>query len=438
MKIDLKNVFSYLIVFLIYFSYICGFFLNENSIGSGTYNGDIDWIWRNFEIFKNNSIINAITHKDFFGNRTPLLYLINYLFNPFINNIYSYRISIFIFSLLGPFLLYKCLKIKFKYINKKNLLIISSIIMLSPYYRTAAYWGMEINYAIISMLATYFFYLKIDFKNNNLRLQNLLFLILFSSLSIYFDQKFLFLPLLVFFKIISSNFTYKTKIISFFFYGILALPYVYLIYKWQGIVPLSTQQANTFTVTNLSRINFLHIEHLGYATSIIAFYTIPLFILIKFDSSQILKNKIFSKELFLILTLIIIYLIYLILNINFEFYTIEKYSRYNFGLGITHKLSILLFENIKIREIFTYLSFAFSSIILFLFFEKKLTEIFILIFFYFFSLFVFPIMQEYFDLVITFTFLLIFNKKIKINFKRTILFTTYFALYLVGCVIYYM
>ena len=415
-----------------------GFFLNENSIGSGTYNGDLDWIWRNFEIFKNNSLASAITHKDFFGNRTPFFYVINYLFNPFINNIYSYRVSIFIFSLLGPLLLYKCLKIKFKYIDKKNLFIISSIIILSPYYRTAAYWGLEINYAIISMLATYFFYLKIDFKKNNLSLKNLLFLILFSSLSIYFDQKFLFLPILVFFKIISSNFTYKTKIISFFFYMILALPYVYLIYKWQGIVPPSTQLTNTFTVTNLSRVNFLHLEHIGYATSIIAFYTVPLFIFIKLDSLQIFKNKIFRKELFILLTLLIIYLIYLILNIDFEFYTIEKYSRYNFGLGITHKLSILLFENIRIREIFTYLSFTFSSIILFFYLEKKLIEIFILFFFYFFSLFVFPIMKEYFDLVVTFTFLLIFNKKIKINFKRTVLFTSYFALYLVGCIIYYI
>ena len=70
---------SIIFTFIIYASYFLGFILNENSIGSGGYEGDLSWMWRNIELFKNNNLIEAIDHQDFYGNRTPLLYVINFL-----------------------------------------------------------------------------------------------------------------------------------------------------------------------------------------------------------------------------------------------------------------------------------------------------------------------------------------------------------------------
>lgn len=161
-----KKLSVYILILSIYFSYFFGFFYNENSIGSGGYGGDLEWMWENFEIFKNNSLLDAINHKDFFGNRTPLIYIINILFNPFIYNIDYYRFSIFIISLITPLIFYKCLIIKFGRSQKLLIFLISLIVLLSPYFRTTAYWGMEINYSIISLLATYYYYLKIKKKNN--------------------------------------------------------------------------------------------------------------------------------------------------------------------------------------------------------------------------------------------------------------------------------
>ena len=37
---------------LIYISYFFGFYFSENSIGSGGYDGDLVWIWNNFQLFK--------------------------------------------------------------------------------------------------------------------------------------------------------------------------------------------------------------------------------------------------------------------------------------------------------------------------------------------------------------------------------------------------
>ena len=47
-------------------SYFLSLYFDENSIGSGGYNGDLTWIWRNFEIFKSNNLVEAIVHENFF------------------------------------------------------------------------------------------------------------------------------------------------------------------------------------------------------------------------------------------------------------------------------------------------------------------------------------------------------------------------------------
>ena len=70
-----KNLFLIFFSLIIFISYILGFAINENSIGSGGYYGDLKWIWENFEIFKSESLVSSIKSENFFGNRTPLLYV---------------------------------------------------------------------------------------------------------------------------------------------------------------------------------------------------------------------------------------------------------------------------------------------------------------------------------------------------------------------------
>ena len=80
---DIKKTFVYFLFFGIIFSFFYGFLYGENSAGAGGYNGDLSWIIKNIEIFKNHSIIDAIKHPDIYGNRPPLIYILNKLFNPF-------------------------------------------------------------------------------------------------------------------------------------------------------------------------------------------------------------------------------------------------------------------------------------------------------------------------------------------------------------------
>ena len=81
MNINIKNSLIIFFTFFIYSSFVLGFYFNENSIGSGGYDGDIEWMWKNFEIYKTNNLWVAIHHPDFFGNRTPLFYILHILFS---------------------------------------------------------------------------------------------------------------------------------------------------------------------------------------------------------------------------------------------------------------------------------------------------------------------------------------------------------------------
>jgi len=96
-----------IIIFFPIISFIIGFYLDENSAGMGEYAADSDWIKKNIEIFLQNNLWEAIFHPDLFGNRTPLIYVLNKIFNPFFNDFEKYRISVFLLSILGPFFFYQ-------------------------------------------------------------------------------------------------------------------------------------------------------------------------------------------------------------------------------------------------------------------------------------------------------------------------------------------
>ena len=57
---EIKNnykFFSFILIFLSLFSFFFGFYLDENSAGAGSYEGDIQTIWKNLQIFLSNAYI---------------------------------------------------------------------------------------------------------------------------------------------------------------------------------------------------------------------------------------------------------------------------------------------------------------------------------------------------------------------------------------------
>ena len=200
---------SLLLILLSIASFFIGFFYGENSAGAGTLYHDFENVWKNLKTFLNNDLSTAINFtaqndsEIFQSSRTPLLYILNKVFNPFTGNKISFINSIFILSLSVPILFYLCLKQKFKNEDNLLLILISTTVCLSPYFRTSSYWGLEENYSIITLLLTFLFLNQFLSNNNSLwRNYYQIFLVsFFSSLCLYFDQKLAIIPLICFFCI---------------------------------------------------------------------------------------------------------------------------------------------------------------------------------------------------------------------------------------------
>ena len=425
--------FSFVLIFLSLLSFFLGFHLDENSAGGGSYLGDWSFLWPNLKLFINNDLYTAITHENFLSNRPPLLYMMHASLNPFVENVIAYRRSVFIISLSVPVLFYFCLKQKFN--NKDNLLLIliASTIFLSPYFRTSSYWGLEENYGIISLLLTFLF-LNFFLKNKNEYGYKIYFqlflLIFFSSLCIYFDQKLLIIPIICFLSIITSKKIIKLKLFSICFYFILSLPYIYLIILWDGIFP------NTLTsARNLG--DKLYLDHIGYTSTIIAFYFVPFLLFKGKDLSTEIKNFFLKKNNYYLILLFCIYILYLLVLSNFLGQNALNID-VSTGKGFIHKSSLILFKNnFIIREIFIYFSFLISWIIVLIFIGKSFKNGLILLYFFLASVLTLPLMQEYFDPLIFIMIFTFFSSKLFITYKNVIILFFYFSIFLVGSNIYY-
>lgn len=437
-----KNILFISFSILIYLSFFLGFYFNENSAGAGGYTGDLTWMWDNFKIYKSNDLWTAIHHPDFWGNRTPLIYILHILFNPFIHDIDTYRVSVFCFSFLAPFTFYICLLQKFKNVDKITLFFISSLILLSPYFRTNSYWGGEVNHGVISMLASILF-LNYTLSDAPKKL-NTYFLItllsFFSSLCIYFDQKLLIIPIIVFFQIIKSQLNLKYKLYCILNYFLFSLPFLYLIFIWKGLIPPATLLGSPDQGASLSNVD-IHFFHFGYASAIMAFYLLPIIFLKSENIFTSAKKFIEDKINIYLIVFFICYLLFLIVFSDFKNFTTTKQfstSAYGvYGLGILHKISLILFDNLFLREVFTYFSFLISWIIVLFAIGRKNMNIFIISFFYLISLMIFPLMQEYFDPYIIILALLLFKNDFDFIFRKLSISFLYLTTFLISTNFYY-
>ena len=435
------NFFKLLSIFLIILSLILffyGFLVEENSAGAGGFKGDFANFWITLQTFLNNDILTSVKisgevvmpgqERLYISSRPPLIFIINKLFNPFIETKIIFIRSIFFFSLLAPILFYYSLKIKYPKINNIILILLSCTILLSPYFRTSSYWALEENYGIVFIFISFILLEKfcIEKKIRILsKLIKLFFLTFVSSLCVYFDQKLLIIPLFCFLKIIFSNQEKFLKYLTFLLYFIFSIPFLYLIVLWGNIIP--TIDAATRTIGH----NF-YLSHAGFSITIIGFYFIPIFFfknenIIKLIKSYFMNNK---NLLFFLL-----FLIYLFLSIFIDDYQNTKYTF--LGKGIIHKISLLFFSNILIQKIFIYFNFIFFYFIIAIFLNKNLTNILILFYFVISSIFTYPILQEYYDPLILILVFLFFNLKLKINYRNVFFLFFYLFFLLISAKIYY-
>lgn len=149
----INNKFFFL---LLYTSLIFGFFINENL----NYGSIIDWETNGIAIKDfSNDLSGTLLNYDTYYHRHSPLYLV------FLSFFYKLGLSLDLIRLIHLHLclslvliFYKCLKLKFEYVNREILKILSLIVILSPTFRSISIWpDTRIPGLILFILAVYYF-----------------------------------------------------------------------------------------------------------------------------------------------------------------------------------------------------------------------------------------------------------------------------------------
>ena len=434
MKNNFKNYLTNIIIFLPLISFFFGFYFDEDSAGGGGYKNDSVWIRKNIDIFLENNLVDAILHPDFFGNRSPLIYVLHKIFNPFFDDFEKYRICGFIIFLIGPIIFYHLLRTRYFETDKRILFFISSLIYLSPYYRTSAYWGLNENYGILTTILSFLFLFRVS-NSNKFNFLDILGLIIFSSLTVYFDLKLLLVPIICFIRLMILNYSLKTNFYIIIAYFVLSLPYIFLVFYWGGIVPTATQEINVKTITSLGDLSNVYLIHIGYCATLISFYLLPIVLFTHKNILEKLKEMFKMKFTYFLLSLIIIYIIYNLFYFDFQSYTETNYW---VGLGIVHKFSKIVTQNLLYREIITYIFFFFSFLLLIFFYYRNKLDILYLLYFFLISILLWPLMQEYFDPIIFVLAFSVFKSISYFTLRNSMILFIYYSIFLIIANIHYI
>ena len=407
---------------LIITSFFLGFIIKEDSSGGGQV--DYSTIINNFKLFQESDLLK-IDWSKYKSSALPIYYIISKYIIPtnYSFLFYSGYFSFFI-SISAILITYKCLCIKNK-VQSFNweVLLIAVIPMLSPFFRTSAFWSLEENIGYFFFALTILFYLK---SINEKKYEYLA--ILFSCLSFYARQNYAFLPIIIFFTYFNKkDILNKKNIINSFLFALILFPSLYFFYKWNGLMS-SIEGVN-------SRIGFQRENILIILTNFFL-YLFPFCIFLNYKNTIKIINK--KKIEFFIIFFIIFFLFILIF-----FNHISKdsvYFKIQLGGGIIYKF-IFFYNNwissFDIQKIL-FIVISLFGLILIIFFSKNNINFFI---FSLISIIIFSnvsiVFQEYFDPLIYFSIIFFTNK---INFLKSLaykklFFTVYFFLILL--VFYY-
>jgi len=394
MKYDFFKTYNVILLFLtLYISLTAGFFFGENlNLGAKPdwYSGDIPVL----EAFSTD-LKKTFINYDTYGHRHSPVYLI---FLSFLKSI-GFDLDLIRFihlniSILLIYFFYKCLLVKFDYIDKNILLVFSFSILLSPTFRSLAIWPDTRIIGLLFFTISILDFLKyLKYRKNIYIWKNTIFLICSSYISPNFS---LFIIFFAYHYIKENNF--KDLLFLYSFCLISSLPVFYYIF----ILDVNFLMVNTpgeITGENIS-LSFNISDKILIISSIILFHLIP-FLLNKIFLYEIIKNL--KKDL-LIVSLIFIILLYFF---NYQI----SYT----GGGIFFQISNFIFKN---NILFYFISFT-SLILLFSFVKNNLNN-FLIFFVLIFSNIQNTIYHKYYDplmMILFFTIITIpdslrfFNKK---------------------------
>ena len=402
----------YILSFITFFSLIIGYYLGEDTLGSGR--EDYEYHIRYLEQFSENFILAynefGLDQKVLIVRNSPFFYMIFSIFLKI--GISLEQLRLINFLIIIPFFIFffKCLDIKYAKINLDTKLIFASVLLLSPTVRTLVIWPYPLMWALCFFLISLFFFLIFEnTKDLNKKAKFAYLNIFFLAISAYFTPNFSIFALYFFYKFLVF-FKFKKEIFIIIFINIaLAIPAIYFIvskdfYLFKSNIHAfdnSTKYNLSNKIIIISSMSFLFF--LPYISINNFFYKI--------------KNNLKIDQNFFILLFFIV--------INLYFYNFDTVPR-NAGGGIFYHFSILLFGN----SLILFLIFIFS---LYIFKYSSLYNI-DNIFIFFILIFYnpqFTIYYKYFDPLLFFIFLFMTDFKEEKSFNIKKISKKYYLLYVI-------
>jgi len=434
------EILSKLICLLLYLSLILGFYLNENLAGGAIADFNIHIPILN--AFKENYLLNFLRYKDYGYDHSPFFFsFLNFINFPLNNLEFSFnsavnfegtqlkifgtkftalRLLYLHICLLAPIMFYKCLRIRYSDCNKFILLILSSLILLSPYFRSYAIWPGYINLGFVFLLCSIYFFLKLEIETvNKKKIVFILLNVLFLALSAHAAPIYSLISLYFFYKIY-EKFKFSNELLIFIIFNILlatpAFYYFFILDQYPFIYGINFFD-NPTTV--------LYSTNIILISTIILFYTIP-FIVVNKD---FFYKEIFTlnRSNFLIFVITLTFTLLLIFN----FYYDNKMN----GGGFFYEASNIIFNNNFLLYIVAFFSiFILLKIII----KNKINDIILILLL--FTLDPDPwVFHKTYDPLLLVIFLLLFQDRLfkSLNKNNQNIFALIFFIYFTSIYILY-
>lgn len=380
------------IIFLLflYVSLLVSFLYGENSTGGAI----IDYnttklITSKFAIQFKDTIFN---YDNFSTRHSPVLSIfLSFLENLKINDTFIRIIHLHL-CLFLPYLFFKILILKFKNVDKKILILLTGIIIISPTFRSLTIWPDSRILGLTFFTLSILYFLKFKkYQNFNFAIIN----VITCAISAYISPNFSVFSLFFFYNYICKFNLISKKIFIISLINLMAaLPAIYYIFILD-INFLKKSAAINFDKNDKIFFNNIF-NDLLITFTIIFFYILP------FLKEKIIKfSKIFSIYNIFISVILFLFCIY------FFDYKYE-YS----GGGIFFKISNFIFNN----NIFFYI-IGLISIIVFFPFLLKSKENFIIFILILINNPQYTIYHKYFDPFLLILFFSLFNFQISLKYK---------------------
>ena len=391
-KLKLFNInLNYILIFFIlYLTVLLGIYFNEDNLGGAAH----DSIYH-FQIVKkfNENFFCTLSNfgKQEFGlgtRNSPVFWAFMSILSHFISfDLIRILNSLIIFAIAIVF--FKCLLIKFRIFNHLNLIILSTLIFLSPSLRSLVIWPYSLSWGLFFFILSIYYFLKF---RNNLDLKSSMLILTYVIIAAYIYPSFSVFYLFYYFKIVNktknSILAIKILILSF----VLSLPCIIYLLSIDFLKIFSDAQG-----TDISLSNSLNISN-----KILVIGTMILYFLMPIIN---VKEVFFKLRSINKLHLLLIF-IFCLVNIFFF-----NFPHSILGGGFFHKASNLIFGNNYLFYLFS----IFSFLIIYSIIKKNFNNYLLLIILILFN----PqltIYVKYFDPLIFILFLTLFDFDLKKHF----------------------